>query len=202
MKCYNDFHMGIELKTWQSASLFTLQDVFYYSSHNLDKIESADLALRNLENIFSKLSALVKENNFTQLNIDNENIFLLTSMNAIKMLNELLDTNRFTSLKTEIHNLLVNKQFNYGPKNIIEFGILGIIVRMYDKVARLVNLITKADNLKDALTISTIKDESIIDTLFDIVGYCTMALMIESKDSDFGNWFLFPFEDNEYVSLH
>ena len=168
----------------------------------LDQIDSAGSALRNLENIFSRLSALVKENNFTQLNIDNENIFLLTSMNAIKMLNELLDSKRFTSLKTEIHNLLVNKQFNYGPKNIIEFGILGIIVRMYDKVARLVNLITKADNLKDALTISTIKDESIVDTLFDIVGYCTMALMIESKDSDFGNWFLFPFEDNKYVSLH
>jgi hypothetical protein len=199
--------MRTESKTWQSASLFTLQDVFYYSSLNIDKIESADFALRNLENIFSKLSALVKENNFTQLNIDNENIFLLTSMNAIKMLNELLDNElldneRFTFLKTEIYNLLVIKQFNYGPKNIIEFGILGIIVRMYDKVARLVNLITKANSLKDALTISTIKDESIVDTLFDIVGYCTMALMIESKDPEFGNWFLFQFEDHGYASLH
>jgi len=168
----------------------------------LDQIDSAGFALRNLENIFSRLSALVKENNFTQLNIDNENIFLLTSMNAIKMLNELLDTKRFTFLQTEIYNLLVNKQFNYGPKNIIEFGILGIIVRMYDKVARLVNLITKADSLKNALNVSTIKDESIIDTLFDIVGYCTMALMIESEDSEFGNMFLFPFENYEYSGMH
>lgn len=194
--------MRTESKTWQSAALLNLQDIFDYSLIQLDQIDSAGFALRNLENIFSRLSALVKENNFTQLNIDNENIFLLTSMNAIKMLNELLDTERFTFLQTEIYNLLVNKQFNYGPKNIIEFGILGIIVRMYDKVARLVNLITKADSLKDALNVSTIKDESIIDTLFDIIGYCTMALMIESEDSEFGNMFLFPFENYEYSRMH
>ena len=69
---------------------------------------------------------------------------------------------------TDLTALLVSKQNDYGYGNINAFGILGIIVRASDKVARYVNLIDKA-----AL------NESKIDTIVDLVGYAAIATMVE-----------------------
>lgn len=96
-----------------------------------------------------------------------------------------------------ITNILINKQKDYGVKNIMMFGLSGIIVRMYDKIARLENLLTKSGNLFDAEQANAVHGESIIDTLIDIVGYSTIGLMIMTENTTHGNNFLTPMTPDE-----
>lgn len=69
--------------------------------------------------------------------------------------------------------LLVKKQNDYGHGNILKFGLFGVFVRFSDKVERLINL-------SSALPLS----EPYEDALWDIVGYCVIALML--NDETFG----------------
>lgn len=67
-----------------------------------------------------------------------------------------------------ITDILCSKQHDYGPGNISKFGTIGIMVRMSDKAERLRNL-----RARDADP----QNESLVDTLFDILGYSIVALM-------------------------
>lgn len=69
----------------------------------------------------------------------------------------------------QITDILIKKQKDYGPLNIWRFGLKGIIVRVHDKVARLENLLSKQ---------SEACNESIEDTLIDIIGYSAIAIML------------------------
>jgi hypothetical protein len=71
--------------------------------------------------------------------------------------------------KKEMLELLCRKQHDYGHGNILSFGMIGVAVRMADKVARLANL-TNRDI--DAV------NESLLDTWRDIVGYAVIARML------------------------
>lgn len=71
--------------------------------------------------------------------------------------------------RSEMLDLLCRKQHDYGHGNILSFGMVGVAVRMSDKVARLENL-TKRDI--DAV------NESLLDTWRDIVGYSVIAGML------------------------
>lgn len=70
---------------------------------------------------------------------------------------------------SDISDTLIKKQLDYGPNAIKRFGLEGIVIRMSDKMERLINLI----ELKKDPTI----DESIEDTLFDLAGYAVIGLM-------------------------
>lgn len=73
-----------------------------------------------------------------------------------------------------LSNLLTRKQHDYGTQNITAFGDLGIAVRLSDKIARLKNL-----RQRSAL------NESLVDTLIDIVGYYVVSTML--NDGSFFN---------------
>ena len=89
----------------------------------------------------------------------------------------------------ELNNMYLtfcSKQFDYGPNNIamgtllsnekeISMSLLGIIVRLNDKVNRLVNLATKHD--------FKAQNEPIEDAFLDVAIYCVMALIVKS-----GKW--------------
>ena len=69
-------------------------------------------------------------------------------------------------------NLLIRKHHDYGPKNISQSPggpLNGLRVRMWDKVARINNLI---DTGKDA------KNESLEDSFADLANYSIIALMV------------------------
>jgi hypothetical protein len=69
-------------------------------------------------------------------------------------------------------NLLIKKHADYGPKNISQSPggpLNGLRVRMWDKVARINNLI---DTGKDA------KNESLEDSFADLANYSIIALMV------------------------
>lgn len=68
--------------------------------------------------------------------------------------------------------LLVRKQKDYGPKNISNAPggpLNGLRVRMFDKLARINNLIE---------TGATPENESLRDSFMDIANYATIALMV------------------------
>jgi len=69
-------------------------------------------------------------------------------------------------------NLLIKKHADYGPKNISQSPggpLNGLRVRMWDKVARINNLI---DTGKDA------ENESLEDSFADLANYSIIALMV------------------------
>jgi hypothetical protein len=76
-----------------------------------------------------------------------------------------------------VQEVLVRKQRDYGHENIRRFGRQGLMIRIHDKVARLENLLANGE---------TPNNESIEDTLLDIVGYSAIGIMWEK------NKFLLP----------
>lgn len=72
---------------------------------------------------------------------------------------------------SEILNTVISKQRDYGHKNISKFGITGLVIRVHDKVARVENLMKKENYVNAVL------DETMLDTLMDIIGYSIIAYM-------------------------
>ena len=68
----------------------------------------------------------------------------------------------------EIAELLDQKRADYGAENIKKFGSYGVLVRVSDKVERLINL-SKRNNKPNF--------ESVEDTWRDIAGYAILALI-------------------------
>lgn len=80
----------------------------------------------------------------------------------------------YYTVACEIAELLERKQADYGSNNIAKFGTKGVLVRVSDKVERLVNLTW--DNDKEP------NFESVEDTWRDIAGYAILALLELNKD--------------------
>jgi len=71
--------------------------------------------------------------------------------------------------------LLIKKQKDYGPKNISDSPggpLNGLRVRMFDKLARINNLIE---------TGATPENESLRDSFMDIANYAIIAMMVLDK---------------------
>lgn len=69
-------------------------------------------------------------------------------------------------------NVLISKQEDYGPTNISRAPggpLNGLRVRIYDKVARINNLID---------TGATPKNESLYDSFLDLANYAIIAMMV------------------------
>jgi len=90
---------------------------------------------------------------------------------------KILETNKTSieSILDESFNLGVSKNNDYGSENILKFGIIGIIVRIGDKIARYKNLTTNKNAQQK------VKDETIKDTLMDIVNYATYGEMLSNN---------------------
>lgn len=104
--------------------------------------------------------------------------FLLASHCAIslfKYLSEHPDYSGFVNTilnPSMIASTVIRKQNDYGPENIAKFGMWGLIVRLHDKIARFENLMSKKRQ-----GVNAVSDETVYDTLLDIVGYSTVALL-------------------------
>jgi predicted DNA-binding protein (UPF0251 family) len=66
-------------------------------------------------------------------------------------------------------DLLIKKQRDYGHENIMLFGLVGVGVRMCDKIARLKTIVAEGHKPEN---------ESLLDTWRDLVGYSVIALML------------------------
>ena len=74
----------------------------------------------------------------------------------------------------KIYALFCKKQRCYGSGNIAKFGEHGVLIRVNDKLERLINLVKGGDNPLD---------ETIEDTWRDLADYSIIALLCRS-----GQW--------------
>ena len=71
----------------------------------------------------------------------------------------------------EIRALLLKKHHDYGSRNLVRFGMLGVLVRLSDKMERLIHIQQAAQ----------VEDETKIDTLRDVAGYAIQAILMERR---------------------
>lgn len=79
----------------------------------------------------------------------------------------------FSLSQDDIVGTIIKKQRDYGHENIRRFGRQGLMIRCHDKVARLENLCGSDFEPNN---------ESIDDTILDIVGYSTIGIMWERNE--------------------
>lgn len=75
-------------------------------------------------------------------------------------------------------SLVSRKQHDYGPGNIKRFGRPGVLVRLWDKVARYQELTRRE-------LVSGETNEPIDETLVDIIGYIIIVYMVQNGSFDF-----------------
>ena len=132
----------------------------------------------------NKLQRLVTSGRICLFEQDELPVSLLWTEIAIQAVQDLRLSNDWDS--GEMATLLASKQHDYGHGNITAFGMKGVLVRLSDKVERLINLKSREA-----------QNESKTDTLRDIVGYCVIALML---NDDTFNLSLGDNYENESVS--
>lgn len=71
-----------------------------------------------------------------------------------------------------VTDTVISKQRDYGKENITRFGQVGLLVRVHDKLARLEHL---------TATGKTPNNESLADTVLDLVGYSVLGAMLGRK---------------------
>ena len=76
-------------------------------------------------------------------------------------------------VQTEALELFARKNADYGDA-FANYGAVGVIVRMGDKISRLSNITNKGINL--------VADEKIRDTLIDLHNYSAMAIMLMDEE--------------------
>jgi len=70
------------------------------------------------------------------------------------------------------YELFVKKNIDYGD-SFAKYGIIGVLMRIEDKIQRAISITNNGVNL--------INDEGIKDTLLDLHNYAAMALMLLSE---------------------
>ena len=71
--------------------------------------------------------------------------------------------------------LFKKKNTDYGDA-FANYGVIGVLVRMGDKIARLQSITTKS--------VSLVNTESLRDTLIDLHNYSAMAIMLLDEDKN------------------
>jgi len=87
----------------------------------------------------------------------------------------------------ETADLVIKKQKDYGPGNIVALGELGIFVRLWDKINRLLTLLWRP--LLAGQPPQEARNEPAEDTWDDIPGYCLCRKMLKR------GWFELPMEE-------
>lgn len=85
--------------------------------------------------------------------------------------------NRVEQLKTiqnEALELFTKKNADYGDA-FAKYGVIGVLMRIQDKLQRAVSITKNGVNL--------VKDEGIQDTLLDLHNYAAMALMLLNENN-------------------
>lgn len=147
---------------WDDAAKEACGSIFAITIDDATTVEKLREAFDHFVNIYF-------DNNGEDLAGPVERQWLILGSHAIR-----LSSQHGTPLTVDsVTETLVRKQRDYGHENIRRFGRTGLIIRCHDKVARLENLCGSdfAPN-----------NESIEDTLLDIVGYSAIGIMWERQN--------------------
>lgn len=186
---YQDLLKARDVDTWEEAATITVAALFSYIKnysdlydenklHFLENPMSSD-DLQNMKNVINtmidnKIWDSDPEYFYTEdpdIRRENEiynlKYWITLSLISVSIIRK-LKTFDYSDYSFFVKNTVIAKQKDYGPKNISRFGINGLVIRVHDKVARLENLISKKN---------TPQNESLMDTLLDIIGYSVIAMM-------------------------
>jgi len=84
----------------------------------------------------------------------------------------ILQINEYSTFSIiDMAKTLVSKQHDYGHDNINKFGVVGVAIRLCDKIARAKNLLARGTEANN---------ESLHDTWCDIVGYAAISIMLRN----------------------
>jgi hypothetical protein len=83
--------------------------------------------------------------------------------------------NQLFRIQKEALLLFKKKNKDYGD-SFARFGSIGVIVRLQDKIGRLINI--------DKNNITCVDDETLRDTLIDLHNYSAMAIMLIDEDKN------------------
>jgi hypothetical protein len=87
----------------------------------------------------------------------------------------------FRKIIEQMYQTHLDKNADYSPMNILATGFVGVVTRIWDKVARLMNL-TGFDIRKGTLNaFKEPKNESVEDTLLDLANYAVIALILKRE---------------------
>jgi hypothetical protein len=91
---------------------------------------------------------------------------------------------KMTAVQLEALELFKRKNTDYGDA-FATYGTIGVIVRMGDKMQRLISVSNKGVSLVDT--------ESLRDTLIDLYNYAAMGVMLIDEEKDL------PFNENNQM---
>jgi hypothetical protein len=80
---------------------------------------------------------------------------------------------QMTKVQSEALELFTRKNADYGDA-FAEYGVIGVLMRIEDKLKRSVSITKNGVNL--------VKDEKIRDTLIDLHNYAAMAIMLLDEE--------------------
>ena len=80
---------------------------------------------------------------------------------------------QMTKVQAEALELFTKKNADYGDA-FAEYGVIGVLMRIEDKLKRSVSITKNGVNL--------VKDEKIRDTLLDLHNYAAMAIMLLDEE--------------------
>lgn len=80
---------------------------------------------------------------------------------------------QMTKVQSEALDLFKKKNIDYGDA-FAEYGVIGVLMRIEDKLKRSVSITKNGVNL--------VKDEKIRDTLIDLHNYAAMAIMLLDEE--------------------
>ena len=109
------------------------------------------------------MDSISKFNCNLNLNINSPEISALKSSRVSQM----------QLIQSEGLELFKKKNQDYGDA-FAKYGVVGVLVRMGDKIARLQSISTKS--------VSLVNSESLRDTLIDLHNYSAMAIMLLDED--------------------
>lgn len=183
-------------KTWENSADIAVDSIYATAIHN--GFQSPDMLCRFIRLKFDQsLNSIENYSSIPEgaLTAENGSLWNFIGRHALMILR----SQGYFPTKQSIVSTLISKQKDYGPENIARFGNIGLLIRMHDKIARLENILAKTENnFNTAININSVSNETIIDTLIDIIGYSAIAIMWSTVDENNNRAFLYPMGE-EYV---
>jgi len=181
-------------KTWQGAAELAISEV--YDMAIVSKEHSVDNLIKFMRHRFDQTLRGIENYNYVpaqSLVVDGQGLWSFVGRHALNI----LTITGWRPDKDEMIATLIRKQKDYGPENIARFGNIGLLIRMHDKIARLENIYAKCESdFNKAVGVNAVSDETIIDTLIDIMGYSAIALMWSTVDEEGNRAFLYEMSED------
>lgn len=98
----------------------------------------------------------------------------------------------FEKIQTEARRLFTRKNQDYGDA-FANYGAIGVLVRMGDKISRLQSITNRQ--------ISLVNTESLRDTLLDLHNYSAMAIMLLDEKQSLHNTLPSPVTTSPQISF-